>query len=212
MGREFIDLFDDWADHYDETVNGRDNEYHEVFEDYDTILSKVAGLAKGTVVEFGVGTGNLTAKLYEAGHGVYGVEPSKAMRAKAQERFPGLMLSDGDFLQFPSFDRSVETIVSSYAFHHLTDEEKREAVRKYGEILPSGGKIVFADTVFEDESAKAEILQRAETQGYMNLLDDLKTEYYTFRDVLKQIFSENGFRVTFSQLNRYVWLIDAVKE
>lgn len=212
MGREFIDLFDDWADHYDETVNGNDNEYHEVFDDYDTILSRVAGQAQGNVLEFGVGTGNLTAKLLEAGHPMVGVEPSKAMRQKAQERFPQLRLFDGDFLQFPEFDQPIETIVSTYAFHHLTDEEKRKAVRMYSEILPTGGKIVFADTVFEHEPGQIALLERVKLQGYENLFHDLKTEYYTFRSQLEQMFMDNGFDVTFSQLNRFVWLINAVKK
>ncbi|HET7657186.1 MAG TPA: class I SAM-dependent methyltransferase [Bacillales bacterium] len=211
LGREFVNLFDHWAENYDETVNGKDNEYHEVFEDYDLILTKVTELAKGTVLEFGVGTGNLTDKLLQAGLYVYGVEPSTAMREKAKARFPELEVADGDFLQYPAFEKTIETIVSTYAFHHLTDEEKRLAIRKYGDFLPSGGKIVFADTVFADESAKADLFERVRKQEYENLLHDLQTEFYTFKNVLEQIFTQSGFDVSFMQLNRYVWLIDAVK-
>lgn len=211
MGREFVDMFEDWAASYDETVNDQDNEYHEVFENYDMILSNVAEKAKGTTLEFGVGTGNLTSKLRQAKHTVYGIEPSAAMRKKSQARFPDMNISDGDFLQFPEFDEPVETIVSTYAFHHLTDDEKRLAIRKYSERLPKGGKIVFADTVFENEETKENLLKRVEEQGYENLLHDLKTEYYTFRNLLEDMFTDNGFSVAFTQLNRYVWLIEAEK-
>lgn len=38
MGREFIPLFENWANSYDDTVVGRDLQYKEVFRDYDGIL------------------------------------------------------------------------------------------------------------------------------------------------------------------------------
>jgi putative AdoMet-dependent methyltransferase len=142
---------------------------------------------------------------------VFGVEPSPVMRGKAQARLPELSLYDGDFLQFPVLEATVQTIVSSYAFHHLTDDEKRQAVRNYGEWLPKGGKIVFADTVFKDETTKEELFQRVKGQNYYNLLHDLQTEYYPCLNLLKSIFADNGFEASYSQLNRYVWLIEAEK-
>lgn len=212
MGREFTELFDDWAVTYDETVNSRDNEYYEVFEHYDDILTTVAEKAVGTTLEFGVGTGNLTAKLLRKGHHVYGVEPSQMMREKVRAKFPALPLIDGDFLHFSGVGADdVATIASTYAFHHLTDDEKREAIRKYSKLLPKDGKIVFADTLYENERGRHLIMQRVERQGFNHLLHDLRTEYYTTKDVLKEMFEVNGFQVAFEQLNRYVWLIHAVK-
>ncbi|MCF6138031.1 class I SAM-dependent DNA methyltransferase [Pseudalkalibacillus berkeleyi] len=212
MGREFIDLFDEWADSYDETVSGKDNEYHEVFEKYDEILERVASEASGTVLEFGVGTGNLTNALIEKKRNVIGVEPSPGMRKKTNERFPDTEVLDGDFLSFPEIDVPINTIVSTYAFHHLTDEEKEKAIHNYGKLLGNNGKIVFADTVYEHEQAKKELHDRVKKQGYLNLLHDLQTEYYTTMGVLSDIFTQNGFEVQFERLNRYVWLMSAVKK
>ena len=67
MGREFIELFEEWSEYYDDTVSGHDEEYREVFKDYEQILERVVGRAKGHVLEFGVGTGNLTVLLLQAG-------------------------------------------------------------------------------------------------------------------------------------------------
>ncbi|MGP4080486.1 class I SAM-dependent DNA methyltransferase [Pseudalkalibacillus sp. R45] len=212
MGREFIDLFNQWAESYDETVSSKDNEYHEVFERYEEILERVASESSGTVLEFGVGTGNLTNVLINKKLDVVGVEPSPGMREKTEERFPNLKVVDGDFLSFPKFDENIDTIVSTYAFHHLTDDEKAHAIRNYGNLLGNNGKIVFADTVFEHDEAKKEIHDRVKSQGYKNLLHDLQTEYYTTIGVLSEIFQNNGFEVSFERLNRYVWLIHAVKK
>ncbi|HET7628372.1 MAG TPA: class I SAM-dependent methyltransferase [Bacillales bacterium] len=212
MGREFVELFDEWAESYDETVSSRENEYHEVFEHYDEILAEVVRCAEGTVLEFGVGTGNLTEKLLKAGHRVIGIEPSPMMRKKAQNRLPGLKLFDGDFLHYPALDEPIDTIVSTYAFHHLTDSEKQTAVRRYGKQLPKGGKIVFADTVFDNENAKLALFERVKQQNYLRLLHDLQTEYYTFRQALEEIFTASGFAVQFTRLNRYVSLMEAEKK
>jgi putative AdoMet-dependent methyltransferase len=55
MGREFIELFDEWGLTYDPSVTGYDKEFEAVVCNYDDILETVANLAVGRVLEFGVG-------------------------------------------------------------------------------------------------------------------------------------------------------------
>src|SRR5699024_10980537 len=117
MEHDFRTLFDEWSDQYDETVSGQDEQYREVFAHYETILSEVAQRAITPVLEFGVGTGNLTERLLSNGLHVYGVEPSEKMRQITSRKLPSLPLSDGHFLQFDAPEH-VRSIVSTYAFHH----------------------------------------------------------------------------------------------
>ena len=211
MGREFIPLFDDWAEFYEDTVSGLDIEYKEVFENYDKILETVAIKSNNTVLEFGLGTGNLTEKLISLGRVVYGVEPSKVMREKTKTRFKDLHLYDGDFLNFPELPGKVDSIVSTYAFHHLTDEEKDTALKLYSTLMGDQGKIVFADTAFVNEEHREERHRIVKEQGFENLLADLKREYYTTLEILERLFEKNGFQVSFEKMNSYVWLMEAVK-
>lgn len=210
MGREFVEIFDEWVHTYDDSVNGNDTEYKAVFENYQEILAAVSKKATGPVVEFGIGTGNLTAALLKEGLTVTGIEPNSAMRDVAAKKFPALEILDGDFL---AFDLPVqpESFVSSYAFHHLTDEEKAQAIGLYASILPPSGKVVFADTVFESEEARLGRIVYEEGEGNANLVEDLKREHYTTVPVLEMIFQDNGFDVTFTRLNDYVFLMDATK-
>ena len=83
MGREFIELFEEWSKSYDDTVDGHNVEYREVFLNYERILDSVVSRVHGHTIEFGVGTGNLTERLLNAGLTVTAVEPSPAMREKA---------------------------------------------------------------------------------------------------------------------------------
>ncbi|WP_046721878.1 class I SAM-dependent DNA methyltransferase [Heyndrickxia coagulans] len=208
MGREFDALFDEWSRSYDQTVTGHDAEYEEVFSQYDKILDAVRDRATGFVVEFGPGTGNLTGKLLEKGLKIIGIEPSANMRKIAQKKHPDVKIIDGDFLNFHVQEKA-DTFASTYAFHHLTNEEKRAAISLFRTRLKAGGKIVFADTVFETEEAKQEMIREAKARGFCRLAEDLETEYYTTIPVLSSIFEENGFDVSFRKMNRFVWLMDA---
>jgi putative AdoMet-dependent methyltransferase len=211
MGREFLELFEQWADYYDDTVLGHDEEYKEVFLHYNHILEEVVKRSKGHVVEFGVGTGNLTSKLLDQGLEVTGIEPSSAMRKIANEKLgERVQVLDGDFLSFPEV-KPIDTFVSTYAFHHLTDTEKEQAIENYGKSLATGGKIVFADTMYESEETYKGAISDALSKGFLNLAKDLKTEYYTTIPILRAILEKHGFQVHFDRCNDFVWILEAEK-
>lgn len=210
VGREFVEIFDEWVDSYDASVSGKDPEYRDVFDKYEDILTAVTERSFGTVLEFGTGTGNLTAKLIKAGYKVIGIEPNAAMRKVTAERFPHISLTDGDLLSFETPEH-IDTIVSSYVFHHLTDEDKGKAVQKYATLLSKGGKVVFADTVFITQQAKQVQINKERARGFNNVADDLEREYYTTISILETIFKNSGFEVRFERMNDYVWLIEATK-
>lgn len=211
MGKEFIELFEDWADTYDETVTGHDIEYKDVFDKYETILQEVAKRSLGHVLEFGPGTGNLTEKLLNQGLTVTAVEPSPSMRKKAIEKLQErAQVIDGDFLSF-DVNKHVDSIVCTYAFHHLTDEEKAIAIATYGNMLQTGGKIVFADTMYESVEAYKEAITDATQKGFHNLAEDLQREYYTTIPILRKIMEDNNFSVTFERINDFVWIMEGIK-
>lgn len=210
MGREFVTIFDEWVHTYDDSVRGKDAEYRDVFFKYEEILQAVADAATGPVLEFGVGTGNLTQKLIGRGLQVAGIEPNEAMRKVTQEKLKDVSIIDGDFLEFETPIKP-NSFVSSYAFHHLTDAEKAKAFQLYADLLPVGGKVVFADTMFKSAEARNRRADFEKTRGHDNLVEDLNREYYTTLPIMKELIEQAGFTVEFTQLNNYVWLIDASK-
>ncbi|PTQ53470.1 MAG: SAM-dependent methyltransferase YrrT [Hydrogenibacillus schlegelii] len=211
----FNALFDAWAATYDAVVAGADEEYADVFDGYDRILERVAEEVEGPpgalVVEIGVGTGNLTKKLLARGYGVIGVEPSQAMRAEARRKAIGADIREGSFLHLPLDDERVWAFVSTYAFHHLTDAEKEEAVRLMAARLQPEGKIVFADTAFVDDAARRAAVEDARRRGFVRLVRDLEHEYYPLVSDLEGMLARAGFRASFERMNRYVWLWKAVR-
>ncbi|MFD9627760.1 class I SAM-dependent DNA methyltransferase [Peribacillus muralis] len=211
MGREFLELFEEWSKSYDDTVGGHDIEYQEVFKHYDKILDSVTDRVHGHVLEFGVGTGNLTKRLLTKGLKVTGIEPSPAMREIAAGKLgAGTELADGDFMDFPEPEQ-VDSIVSTYAFHHLTDEEKEKAIASYGKLLNTGGKIVFADTMYQSKEAHEQAISDAKQAGFHNLAHDLQTEFYTTIPFLAKVLEEHGYKVNFERCNQFVWIMEAEK-
>lgn len=210
---DFNNLFDEWAKSYDETVYGTDNEYVEVFENYEDILEYISNEVadkNGIIVEIGVGTGNLTKLLYEKDLNVVGIEPSKEMRKIAKEKLQDVDILDGHFLSIP-INKKVDAIVSSYAFHHLTYDEKKKALEYLDSKLNNNGKIVIADTMFESDEYKENLLKYVESNKCFNLLNDLKTEYYELLDDLCVLFKELNYSYSLKKMNKYVWIISAVK-
>ena len=142
---------------------------------------------------------------------VIGFEPNSVMRLIAKNRFPSVEIKEGDLLLFETAGVPIDTIVSAYNLHRLTDVAKGEALKKYSELLSTTGKIIFADTVFVTEEAKRAQIVKERSRGFHKVADDLEREYYTTLPVIMSLFIDAGFEVACKQLNDYVWLIDATK-
>ena len=209
---EFMDVFEKWAERYDETVFNtvNDNEYEDVFDGYIAMLDGVVDLSEGCVLEIGAGTGNLTQRLIHKGLDVTAIDPSEDMRKIADQK-EGLHVLDGHFLNVP-VEQQFDTIVSTFAFHHLDHESKREALTYLKSFLNNTGQVILVDTLFESEGEKAGIIKTYRDKGYVNLVEDLETEYYPFKDELASIVDAVGGKVEFTRLNTFAWRVRVMFE
>jgi hypothetical protein len=67
-------------------------------------------------------------------------------REKARERgFENVEFGRGTFRE-PNYDGRVDVVVSNFAMHHLSDEEKREAIEVVASLGPR--KFVLGDVMF----------------------------------------------------------------
>ncbi|MCE4957562.1 pyridoxal-phosphate dependent enzyme [Macrococcoides caseolyticum] len=203
MSLPFMDIFKDWASEYDNFVAGQDPEYQDVFINYEFMIEQAVKHAKGNVVEFGPGTGNMTRYLINQGLNVRAVEPSEEMAAIGEKK-TGITFERGDFLNFKA--EMVDTFISSFAFHHLTDIEKDIAIGKYAELLNEEGCIIILDTIFNSKEEKQAMIEHYTRLGYNNLVEDLNREYYPFKETMAAIASRNGFDYHDTQLNRFAHL------
>ena len=186
--------FDSWADRYDTFVGESDEGNAYPFARYKELLGGIFQTIMekpgAAVLDLGFGTGNLAAMLYEKGCDIYGQDYSERMIELASARMPGAHLYQGDFadgLVEALSDRSYDYIVSTYAMHHLTDEQKVSFLHSLLGHLNEGGKILIGDVAFQTREEMARCRQTVGDEW-----DD--DEYYFIMDELKQEFPGITFR------------------
>lgn len=177
--------FNLWADHYDETVQLSEENNQYPFAGYkkilNTIFNEVMLKENSEVLDIGFGTAVLTSKLYANGHQIDGIDFSAKMIAIAQATMPNANLIEWDITQgLPSelLDKQYDSIISTYALHHLTDEAKIDFIDNLIPLLKKDGKIFIGDVSFETREKLNQC--REESSGYWD-----EDEFYFVYDELK---------------------------
>lgn len=149
--------FDHWSPTYDRDVQ-EDGEFP--FDGYDRVLDRIvtlAGVDPGlSILELGVGTGNLTQRLDALGAAVWGLDFAAEMLRHAGAKVPRAQLAQADLLEpFPAaFQRRFDLAVSSYVFHEFPEEGKRALLeRLFDTHLTSSGRVVVGDVGFASSAA-----------------------------------------------------------
>jgi putative AdoMet-dependent methyltransferase len=148
------------------------------------------------VVDLGAGTGN-TAALIAAARHVTCVDVSAAMMERAGPKLAHLSSVEyvvADLLEFFDVPRRFDRLVSTYAVHHLTEEEKTALLEFVGSSLAPGGVAVFGDLMFE--SREAERALRKTYAGEAEVVESFDEEYFWYVDAVPGMADGAGLRVT----------------
>ena len=142
---EHADRFSEWADEYDESQDS---------PEYKACANLVVEYAdpqsSDTVLDLGTGTGAIALALAPAAERVVGRDISEGMLAQAREKADAgghdtVEFGEGSFRD-PNYDGPVDIVVSNFAMHHLSDEEKREAIQVIADLGPR--RFVLGDVMF----------------------------------------------------------------
>jgi len=119
----------------------------------DRLIAISAPASSDACVDLGAGTGFVALTLAPLADSVLAVDVSPAMAESlagnaAQTGLLNVRTEVADLRTFQLPAASVDLIVSSYALHHLRDEDKRVLVAAAARWLRPGGRIVVADMMF----------------------------------------------------------------
>lgn len=196
---------DPWADDYDADVQ---NEQTPVRAAYDAVLDwtvAAANIRPSSVVgDLGSGTGNTTLRIGQAA-AVYCVDISTRMAEIAQTKLaarPEVTFVRADLLGFfaeqhPPFD----ALVSTYAVHHLTDDEKGDLLRFVAAALRPGGRAVFGDLMVENAAEHARLVEMYRQLGDADTVEGLTDEFYWRIDLTLPQLAAAGLEVV--ELRRF---------
>jgi len=180
--------FNLWADGYDKSVQQSEKDNIYPFAGYKDVLNTIYNIVhrkkKAKVLDIGFGTGVLTKKLYDDGYEIYGVDFSDKMIKIAKEKMPLAKLIEHDFSKgFPEELENIQFdyIISTYAMHHLENEDKIKFISKLKNLLSNDGEIIIGDIAFETRK----LLEQCKAK-YDSYWDD--EEIYFVFDELKEFF------------------------
>ncbi|PAV31502.1 hypothetical protein CIL05_02270 [Virgibacillus profundi] len=206
--------FDSWADDFDKNIKRIGHTFN-VHQDYDEALAMIVDtvqLKQGeTCLDIGIGTGNLGSKFLTEGIKVIGVDQSEKMLEMCKEKHPLIEVRKGNFLAIPLMDNHVDAVVSSYALHHLTDDEKLLALEEMRRVLKPNGQICIADLMFLNEDDREQVMGDFRKSGNTEAIVAIEDEYYADQLLLLNWLSEKGFEVKTHQFNDILGMIYAKK-
>ncbi|TLS37051.1 class I SAM-dependent methyltransferase [Pseudalkalibacillus caeni] len=184
--------FDLWANEYDKTVQVSEENNVYPFAGYkkilNTIFNEVMQNEESQVLDIGFGTGVLTGKLYENNHTIHGIDFSAKMIEIAKSKMPQALLLEWDISKgVPEEikENKYDAIISTYALHHLPDDEKVTFIKELQTILSEEGKIFIGDIAFQSRN-KLEKCRR-DNIDYWD-----EEEFYFVFDELKQALRNVG--------------------
>lgn len=201
--------FDSWAKTYDESIR-KDIGSLKFYKNYDKLLDSVfqkAVMNKGDeikILEIGVGTGNLAEKFLDMNLDVIGIDQSRQMLNQTKLKFPSLKLRLGDFLNIPYENNKFDVIVSTYAFHHLNNEEKSIAINEMIRVTKADGRIIIGDIMFESEEEKEKRIKVSTKEE----IEEIEDEYFAYIDLLKKEFREYNKRVEVTRIDELIFIIE----
>lgn len=203
---------DNQAESYEANVHAGLHDYirERYFDVLDTVVRKADIQNNLSVLEIGIGTGLLTERIPDF-VSTYGIDISEKMMEKAKAKGLKVELKYGSFTQIPYSDRCFDRIVSTFAFHHLTPEEKQVAFIEMDRVLKPSGMIVIGDFMMEDENQRKELIERFSSEGREDMLEELEDEY--FLDITKEIvgLSRLGYKIEYERVSTLSWVLIASK-
>jgi ubiquinone/menaquinone biosynthesis C-methylase UbiE len=137
--------WNDFADGYDPIMSS-DPAYRKLLS---RIVETIPTTAK-RILDLGCGTGALT-KLCHLVHPdarVIGLDPATKMLEEARIRVnrPGVSFEEGSAANLRSFPAgSFDAVISNFALHHLSHDDKRVCTHEVWRVLKPGGVFVYGD-------------------------------------------------------------------
>ena len=160
-------------------------------------------------LDIGTGTGNLAAQFLAQQVHMVGIDQSQAMLKQCKRKFPSFETRLGNFLAIPYLDHSFDFVVSSYALHHLTDEQKPLALEEMRRVLKPHGRICIADLMFENRAERVSYLAKLAQAGEQAILDQMEQAYYADRSQLLDWLHKNGYVARAERIHDLVHIVYA---
>jgi putative AdoMet-dependent methyltransferase len=207
---------DEDAANYDTDVRNRSDPVRAAYQEVLAWVIKEARVhSSSRVLELGSGTGNLSCLIPQCGELVC-VDLSEQMEAIARSKVAHITnrrFIKADILEaFDYQSAPFDSIISTYAIHHLTDDEKHLLFERVFASLVPDGRAVFGDLMVQNQEEKSARIHEYLSKGDVKTAQALEEEFFWLIDVAVRDLIELGFRVATNRFSDLSWGIVAAKE
>ncbi|TVX87062.1 MerR family transcriptional regulator [Paenibacillus agilis] len=184
--------------------------------DYNGALQRASELANikpgDRGLDLGIGTGNLTTYCLSKGAIMTGVDQSEQMIERCREKWPSVRLLLGNMMALPVVNETFDFVVSSFALHHMTDEQQQIALQEIDQVVVPGSRVVLADLMFEDEDHRQSYYADVLQSGRKDQIEKMsKVDYPDCSNLLAWLRS-NGYEAEVEQLDTLTSIVYAIKQ
>ncbi len=190
-------LFDAWAEDYDETVQDESFPFLGYSQVLTAIVESAAPSPGEMVLDLGTGTGDLATRFVSHGCRVWGVDFSEEMLERARQKSSLVTFVRADVLgHWPSeLPPRFHQIVSAYLFHEFDMGTKVSMLQKLAfDHLMEGGRVVIGDIAFATADAWDHARRR-----WKPLWDE--DEHYWIADRAIELCHETGLDASYTQIS-----------
>ena len=180
----------------------------------DWVVEEAGITPESVVLDLGAGAGNLGQRIRDCGRLIC-VDVSSEMIRIARGKLSHLRqpaFVQADILEY--FDAEVpafDVVMSTYAIHHLTEDEKMVLMGLIEDNLKPGGRAVFGDLMAETPEAEGKLAAHYRALGDKSTAAAIEEEFFWYLDSPLQRLSDLGFATTVRQFSALSWGIKAEK-
>jgi cyclopropane fatty-acyl-phospholipid synthase-like methyltransferase len=157
--------------------------------------------------DIGCGTGVLAVEAAKIGAVVTAIDISPAMLAAVERRAAAeevaLKTEQAGFLSLDPGMEPLDLVTSCFAFHHLPDFWKAEALARLKGLIAPGGRLFLRDVIFScapaeiGETVEAWAAYMRENTGYRRdeVATHVREEHSTFDWIVEGLLERAGYRI-----------------
>lgn len=192
-------LFDNWSSTYDESVKESDKNNEYPFAGYSKIKKEIFDIITKrknlSVLEMGIGTGEISFPLYQSGYIITGVDLSIKMIDISKKRMPTIRTINLDFLSAVKFliTNKYDVVIFNYSIHHLCPMDQIDILKSLSQILNEDGLIIIGDVMTSTNLEMSDL-----TEKYKDIWD--KDEYYPTFENYNNIAINQIYDILFKQI------------
>lgn len=180
---------------WDRAAAGYDREEERDAKTYRRLIEKTKMHLESTdtLLDFGCGTGRVTAQVSDAVHRIHGIDFSSKMieLARANASKDNIEYLQADLFDIRLQTRTYDAVLAFYILH-LTDDPKMALKRIYG-LLKPGGRLLSATPCMGEKRVAAGLFSLLGKIGLLPAIHPFK------KADLENLLTETGFRIIQSE-------------